>query len=76
MKGIFTLLAVGLVVIYVLMASNAIEFQNKTLEQTGLTERVVVQPSFHQERLTAYLEDRWEAAKALPARLSRTLTGP
>ena len=76
MKGIFFLLALGLVVIYVLMASKAIEFENKTLEQTGLIERVAAQPSFHQERLAAYLEDRWEAAKALPARLSRTLSKP
>ncbi len=48
------MLILGLVAMYVLMASNAIEFKKNTLEQTGLVERVVVIPTFHADRLTAY----------------------
>ena len=74
MKGLIFLLILGLVVLYVLVQSSAIELQNKTLDQTGLVDRVAVQPSFHQERLTAYLEDRWDDVQHLPARLSRMLS--
>ena len=76
MKMTFFLLILALVVIYVLMASNAIEFENKTLEQTGFVDRVVAQPLFHRERLIAYLEDRWEDVHGLSARFSRALSAP
>lgn len=63
MKALFVLLALALVVMYMLMASNAVEFQTKTLDKTELVERVVMKPSFHAERLTAYLEERWRELK-------------
>ena len=63
MKALFVLLALALVVMYTLMASNAVEFQTKTLDKTELVERVAMKPSFHAERLTAYLEKRWRELK-------------
>lgn len=63
MRAPFILLALGLGVVYVLMASGAVEFENKTLEKTELVERVVSVPTFHTDRLTAYFRDRWQALR-------------
>ena len=68
MRASFTLLALFLAVLYVLMASNAVEFQKKTLEETGLVERVAVKPVFHGDRLSAYLKSRPDALKKLAAK--------
>ena len=63
----FSLLLLFLVVLYVLVASNALEFQDKTLQDTGLVKHVVMVPTFHMDRLNAYLKGRWEALRGLPA---------
>ncbi len=65
MRTPFILLALGLCVVYVLMASNAVEFDNKTLEKTELVERVASVPTFHADRLVSYFHDRWEALTGL-----------
>ena len=65
MKAAFILLALGLGVVYVLMASNAVEFENKTLEKTELVERVASVPTFHADRLSAYFRGRWQALKGV-----------
>jgi hypothetical protein len=66
-RPVFVFLAFGLAAMYIVMASNAVEFENKTLERTELVERVVSKPTFHMDRLTAYVRDRWEALKGLSA---------
>ena len=68
MRPCFTLLVLFLIVLYVLTASNAVEFQHKTLEDTGLVERVAMRPTFHADRLGAYLGGRWEMLRNLAAR--------
>ena len=76
MRFVFFLLALGIAAIYVLAASNAVEFQNQTLERTDTVERVVCKPAFYPERLTAYLQHGWDEIKNTAASLSRTRANP
>ena len=71
MRSPFIWLMLALAALYVLTASNAVEFNPKTLESTGAVDRVAFKPTFHMDRLTDYIEQRWLDLKHLAAKVSR-----
>ena len=63
------LLALGLAAcVYVLLDSNALEFQSTVVSQNDLVERMVMKPVFHRDRLENDLRRRYAAAHDFVAR--------
>ena len=57
-----------ILLVYVLLASNALEFQKKTLEKSDTVERVAMVPSFHKDRLESYVEGRFSEFRSWTSR--------
>ena len=76
MKWLISLLGLIVGVIYVLQASQALEFKNKTLDRTEVTERVAFMPTFHPDRLSSYFSDQWDRIRKLVSeRMDRESSG-
>ena len=66
MKGlIFLLLGMILIAFYVLGASHALEFKNKTLGETDTVQRIAYAPVFYPDRLIGYFRDQWKRIRQM-----------
>ncbi len=75
MKRLFFLLCLALAAIYVLRASQALEFKKRTFEKKETIERVGFMPVFHTDRLIEYFENQWNQVKKLFGAASGNVSG-